>query len=152
MDLFAPGLEFLRNPLPLLRPFQSLSDAFRMREYFTAIVPNQLIELLRGDKARRAALARRTLALASTLVVDVARRFSASHAGVATDPTTHQRSQQIFLPFVIAPGVLPAFLELLLHPLKLLLTYQRRNGGYQRPLGWRRDLERQSLRPQRLKR
>lgn len=47
-----PGLDLLREPVPALHPLKCRCQVLRMQEQVAQILPDQCIELVRGDEAR----------------------------------------------------------------------------------------------------
>ena len=100
-----PGLQLVREPPACLCPFQRLREAVGVRQHSTEILPDQRIQLLGGDEARRTAtrpvgVGGGGLAGAQILGMPVVHR--AGRAGQAADAATDQGAQQVGMGGVVA--------------------------------------------------
>ena len=122
-QVFASGLQLLREPVTPLRSLQSSCDDFRMIQDLTQIVPDQLIQLVGRDVSSKTTLVKMDvnhIRLSSTHIVYIARMQLTSCATEVASTAAHQTPQQVFMGSVIAAGNLLIVGQLGLDLLKLL--------------------------------
>ena len=145
-------LDLLREPCPALRPLQRQRNQLGMLHHGAEILPDQRLQLIGRDIARRTALVMTTadrILFAATQIIAIVGESKVPLALQVTLPTLHQRAQQVVVPGAAPRGLLIGR-QAGLHPIEHLLSDDRRDGDANPVLCWR---ERPTLpRPNRLKR
>jgi hypothetical protein len=131
-------LHLLRQPVPPARPLHRVHDHLRCREHLAQVAPDQLLQRLARDVARRAAFAQRLgggLRSGPANVVVVAPPHVPARAGAAAVAAADQAAQQVLMDPVVPPRHPLIIGQPLLRALKLLAADDGRHGRNRDPLG-----------------
>ena len=124
-----PGVEFLGQPCPALRPGQRLGELGGVGQQRAQVCPDQLIELSGGDVAGGAALSVRypqPVGAAAAQVIAVAGRGLANYARQPALTAADQCAQQVLVAGVAQRGLLVG-IQLGLHLREDLFADDRRD-------------------------
>jgi len=143
-QVLAACLQLLWQPVAPMGPFQRVRDALGMLQRVAQVLPNQLIQLMRGHVAGRAFFIPTGLdgiALRPTRVVVIARVHSPRDTTRLAHPTTNQCTEQVSVGFVVAAGERLVLSQLGLNRIELRLGDDRWDRGDRDPrLARRRDV------------